>query len=94
MIKDAVIKETSEKIEVFSPKFRYGQPIFHLDKRYLGYKVKLVTEKVDIPTNYEVFVVNGVTVTKDQFGNMPFTAGTFVAIGNIVYVVVAEPLLR
>jgi len=92
MIIDAVIKETPEKIEVFSPKFRHGRSIFILPTTCKGLLIKLVTKKSEIPISDSMHIDN-VPVEREYYERITIHQGMWVKSDDTIYIVVNELLL-
>ena len=102
MIVDAVviIRNVNKKIkrlEIYSPKYEHGRPIFSITANYEGRPVKLVTGWNDIPL-HESIKING---CDSQYGDklvetVTLTRGmTIECVGdNNVYVCVPEVMIK
>jgi hypothetical protein len=102
MIVDAVVtvrnvNKNVKRLDVYSPKFQQGRPIFGLTADYEGRPVKLVTGWSDIPLS-EPVRING---TESQYGDeltnkVTLTRGMTIECANDenVYVCVPEVMIK
>lgn len=100
MIIDAVVKikgvsKNVNCVEVYIPRYKFGQPILTISGAYEGRPVKLITGWSDIKTESPV-TINGSIIKDDHIGKCVLSRGMFLTSfgDNNVYVVVPETLLK
>lgn len=100
MIVDAIVRTRNidnkiKRVEVYSPKFKFGTPIFILNEEFINRPVKLITGWSDIKIEIPV-AINGGIIPDNQVGICQLTRGMFVTVFNDVnvYIVIPEVLIK